>query len=955
MQKVRRSSLGVLLPILLFVVAPPLFAQTGTVTGVVVDRGTRQPLAGAQVTIPELNRGMATAANGRFLIPNIPAGTYEIEAQLIGYESGRQTVQVVGGEATVIDFELTFTAITLDEVVVSGSPAGEQRRRAVGTSIASIDVESKLRDAPVTRIQDLLQGREAGVVSMASSGTVGAAGPMILRGITSLSQDNQPLIYLDGVRLDRSNTSLITTGGQAVSRLSDINPQDIERMEIIKGSAATALYGSEASSGVIQIFTKRGKPGETVYNVDTKFGGNWIPKTMPDLHYDSRYPSPNDLVSLGHHMEVSASVRGGSESFGFFSAVSHVDSEGSFVNNWLQRTSGRLNLDLRPSEKFSGSLASSFSVTNVAIPGNDNWTTGILTNIYLGNPVKAGTETDPWGGAFFPIPMVLAREAEDVSHRYTGSLTLDHKPVDFFNHRVTFGVEVLNGQGKSFLPYWIEPNQPVRKGSRSVNTRVNNQFNIDYGASIRIAHSETFESSLSFGGQFFSRTDRRALASGTDFAAPGLRALGATALASIGETDLSYTTGGIFTEYQLGVRDLLFIKVGSRFDGSSAFGKDFGWMAFPKASLSYVISDEDWFDIPSLSTLRLRLGYGTAGTQPGAFDAVRTYTNVIGAHGQPGIRSATYGNPDLAPEVSREFEGGFDATFLDGRFSLNATAYFQRTDDVLLNKRFPPSMGILSTQIVNAGQVENQGLEISTDFLILQRENLNWSANAGYAYNKNRVLDLAGEPFIVVDRFGSRIVEGYPVSGKWERVTVGHDSDGFPIASDTVVYIGPSIPPHTGNIGTSLDIGRIHIRANGQFAMGHYVNNHTRPYMAFNRTGVEYWRLVQSVGGDEDHVDVERFIAQNRIYGDFMEKADWFKLREIVFSYSLPDNLASRLGANSARVVVSGQNLLTITGYTGSDPEVSSTFGDGNNLSVGADYFTVPPSRQVMFGLNLQF
>ena len=153
------------------------------------------------------------------------------------------------------------STITLDELVVSGSPAGVQRR-AIGTSIASIDVETRLRDVPVMRVQDLLQGREAGVVSMAASGTVGTAGPLLLRGITSLTQDNQPLIYIDGVRIDQSNSNLVSLGGQAVSRLSDLNPQDIERIEIIKGAAATSLYGSEASGGVIQIFAP-----EMTYNV----------------------------------------------------------------------------------------------------------------------------------------------------------------------------------------------------------------------------------------------------------------------------------------------------------------------------------------------------------------------------------------------------------------------------------------------------------------------------------------------------------------------------------------------------------------------------------------------------------------------------------------------------------------------------------------------------------------
>lgn len=950
-----RRFMAVALAAVSSLMASDALAQTGTITGSVIDRDTRQPLANVQISVPSLGRGMVTQANGRFLIPNIPVGTHEVEAQLLGYGTGRQSVQVEAGQSAVVTFELAVTTITLDELVVSGSPAGVQRRRAIGTGISSIDVESKLRDAPVTRVQDLLQGREAGVVSMASSGTVGSAGPLVLRGVTSLTQDNQPLIYIDGVRLDQSNTNLVSLGGQVVSRLSDLNPQDIERIEVIKGAAATSLYGSEASSGVIQIFTKRGRPGEMTYNVSTRFGANWIPKTLPKMHYDPKYPSANDLLKTGLHKEVNASVRGGSETFGYYTGLSHVDTEGSFPNNWFERTSGRLNLDIRPSDSFTATLSSSYSVSTAALPVNDNVTSGILTNIYLGNPVTRATETDPWGGAFFPVPMVLAREVADIARRFTGSLSLDHRPADFFSHRITFGVEQVSGQGKSYQPYWEEPGQPVRKGSRAVNTRVNNQFNIDYGAVLRLRHSASYASDFTVGFQYFSRSDQRAFASGNDFVAPGLSALNSTTLPSVDEDDLSYVTGGFFGEYQLAVRDLMFLKIGARVDGSSAFGKDFGWMVFPKASLSYVISDESWFDVDWIDMLRLRVGYGTAGTQPGAFDAVRTYTSVIGVLGQGGIRAETYGNPDLAPEVSTELEGGFDLTLLDERLSLTATGYLQRTDDVLLNRQNPPSMGPLAPQPVNAGQVRNDGLELSAEYQVLRSPTFTWSVSAGYAYNRNEVVDLAGEPFIILDRFGSRIVEGYPVSGKWERVTIGETADGFPIASDTVQYIGPSIPPHTGRFGTTLTFGQFMVQANAQFAMGHYVNNHTRPYMAINRTGEEYWRVVQAAGGDENHVDVRRFVERNRIYGDFIEKADWLKVREVIASYALPTTLANRIGATSARVVVSGSNLLTITGYSGSDPEVSSTFANDNNLSIGADYFTVPPSRQVMFGLNLQF
>ncbi|HEX6940460.1 MAG TPA: TonB-dependent receptor [Longimicrobiales bacterium] len=928
---------------------------TGSITGVVVDRDTRQPLAGVQVYIQRLDRGGITAENGRYRLTGIPVGTYEIEAQLLGFATVRQTAQVVAGQTAVVDFALAASAISLDEVVVTSSPTGEQRRRAIGTGIASIDVETRLRDAPVTSVSQLLQGREAGVLSMASSGTAGTAGPMILRGISSLTQDNQPLIYIDGVRVDRSNTNLVSTGGQAISRLGDINPQDIDRIEIIKGAAATALYGSEASSGVIQIFTKRGRPGEITYSVGIRQGANWIPKKFPLMHPDSKYPSANDLISTGHHQEYHASIRGGSDIVSFYVAGSHVDSEGSFVSNWMKRSNGRVNLSVRPGGSVTADFSSSASYSQIRLPENDNVIYGVLTTLLLGNPVTRGTPTDPWGGAFIPVPLAIARDTRDETYRFTNGITLQHRPSEAFNQRLTLGVELVNSTGSRTAPYWVEPGWSDLKGSRNVGRRNNLMINFDYAATFTAWLSDALQSQTAVGGQFFTTRDHRVFASGTDFASPGLSALGGTTIPSVDEEQIEYTTGGLVVQEQLAYEDRLFLIVGLRADGSSAFGKDFGWQPFPKASISYVVSDEPWFELGPVSVLRLRAGFGMAGTQPGAFDAVRTYEPFTAAGGRAAIRLSNLGNADLAPEVSTEYEAGFDVGLFEDRLSLQVTGYHQTTKDVLLERSLPSSTGILTPQLTNIGTVRNVGFEASAQAILLRRGDFQWSMHGGYSYNDNLVVDLGDAPFIQVDRFGTRIVEGYPVSGKWEYVTVGTTETGAPIKSDTAVYLGPSIPPHTGNVGAEVSWGDLTVRATGQFALGHVVNHHVRPYMARLKTGEEYWRVVEAAGGDPNAVEVQNFIARNNIYGDFIEDADWFKLREITLSYTLPSSWANAIGARRATFSAAGSGLLTITKYPGTDPEVSATFGDGNNLSIGADYFTVPPQRQVLFGINVEF
>jgi TonB-dependent starch-binding outer membrane protein SusC len=324
-------------------------------------------------------------------------------------------------------------------------------------------------------------------------------------------------------------------------------------------------------------------------------------------------------------------------------------------------------------------------------------------------------------------------------------------------------------------------------------------------------------------------------------------------------------------------------------------------------------------------------------------------------NGLIGIRPSRVGNPDLGPEISREIEAGLDANLFNDRLTLEFTGYHQQTNDILVDYQFPISTGILATQLRNAGEVRNRGMEVAARTTLMERGRVSWLMNAGYAYNNNTVLNLGGTPSVVLDRFGSRIVEGYPISGKWERVTVGRDAAGFPIASDTAVYIGPSIPPHTGNLGSAFTVGDLTINVNNQFALGHYVNYHLKPYMAQRALGTDYFAMLAANGGIASAEAVRIFVAENGVYGDFIERADWFKVRELSLAYTVPARLVGAFGAKGATASVAARNLLTFSRYSGVDPEVSATFSSSNNLSIGADFFTVPPSRQFVAGMSFRF
>jgi len=929
--------------------------EPGTIRGTVVHDATLQPAVGAQVSVVGTGRGALTNSSGDFLILNVPSGTHTLRVEMMGYATTERTVDVPAGGVVQVELEMSTEAISLDELVVTGQP-GATKRRAIGTSIATLDVADRVAEAPVTDFHQLLQGADAGITTLGASGTAGGANSLILRGATSMMQDNAPLIYVDGVRLDTNQESLIYLGGQTTSRLNDLNPGDIERVEVIKGAAATALYGTEASNGVIQIFTKRGRPGETVLQVSTKLGGTRIPSVFPLMHPDPQYPSANDLLKTGFHREGSLSLRGGSETVNFFVSGNYLNTEGSFINNYFERAGGRVNLGIVPSDKLTVDLTTNLTWSKARLPYNDNYIYGVLTTLLLGNPVTKATPTDPYGGAFIPVTYATEIENIDDTYHFTGGITLQHHPTESFNQRLTLGLESVNGTGTSVWPY--APNNARPEGSRAVNTRQNLQFNVDYSGSWVARINADLESTLSAGAQVFTIQDHRVFSSGQKFAAPGLQLTSAlTDLIDIGESELKYSTGGIFVQEQMAIQDKVFLIGGIRVDGSSAFGENFGWQVYPKGSVSYVISDEGWFDVSWINTLRLRGGFGMAGTQPGAFDAVRTYGPFTAVGGQPAIHAVNLGNPDLAPEVSYEWEGGFDAGLFDESVSLNANFYYQTTKDALLRRTYPPSMGFLETQLTNLGELRNMGLELSAQATLMERSGFSWKGTAAYAYNSNEVKNMGGTPFIQIDRFGTRVQEGYPVGGKWDRVTVGTDANGYPIPSDTAVYIGPSFPPHTGSLGTDVTYGPFNFFAHSQFAAGHVVNNMNRPYMVRLKTGKEYFETV--IANNDDPVNpqtdaVKILQARAQIFGDFIEEADWWKLREVGISYSLPLSLISPIGADFGRLTLTGRNLLTWTKYSGTDPETSSTYEAGS-LSVGADYFTVPQARQLMVVVDFRF
>ena len=400
--------------VLALFLAPPLEAQeNGRITGVVTESGSGGPVSEAQVYLPDQALGGLSRANGRYLIINVPPGTYTVRAERIGLGSAEQEVTVGAGETVTADFVLEELALGLDEIVVTGT-AGAARRREIGNSIAQINV-TELPDKPVDMV-DLLQGAAPGLDLSATGGELGVAPAIRLRGNSSVSMSNNPIIYIDGVRMRSEPLAHVAAPdnrgirGSNTSKtpLNSINPNDIERIEIIKGSAATTLYGTEASAGVIQIFTKRGSVGAPQWTMESQQGAVWSRKfgNYPDSPFP--YLRMEPFIKTGHNQYYITSVRGGLENLQYFVSGSFSDEEGYLPNEYSNEWVTRGNFTFTPLPNFQIQWNTSYSSESAQQLSQSN-AQGLGHNVYRG---KANYFTDD-------SPEVIKASVLDFDIRHT--------------------------------------------------------------------------------------------------------------------------------------------------------------------------------------------------------------------------------------------------------------------------------------------------------------------------------------------------------------------------------------------------------------------------------------------------------------------------------------------------------------------------------------------------------
>lgn len=863
--------------------ATPIHAQsaTGTIRGTVTNAASGAPIAAAQVYVASNRVGGVTRADGGYTILNVPAGRQTVRVRALGFAPTEQTVAVSAGETAVVDFPVTQAALTLNEVVVTGT-AGAARKRELGNSISALKT-SEAPEIPST-VSELLTGRMAGVNVQASAGNSGAGSSIRLRGTTSVALTNQPLIYVDGVRIrsDEYPKNVPPSGASQrssnvnASPLNDINPDDIERIEIVKGAAASTLYGTDAAAGVIQIFTKRGATGAAQWNAQYNTGIN---KLLPFGVAGADLLFMDPFLRNGVRQGTNVSVNGGTpQGMKYFTSFNYDNNNGVLPNDNETKYGVRGNFGFAPRSDLTIDWSSGYTNDDLRQTPAGNNAHGLTLNAFRRNRnyfASANADT---------IRQVLAYDIRGKIDHLTLGGTATYTPIPWYSSKLTIGLDRAAVENRQLRPFGFLGTTGIISDQRWVNRTLS----ADWLNRIERDLRNDLRATLAVGTQYNSSDVSDASAYGEGLPATPNPTV-SSAAAKLGfETSQRVVTAGVFGQGMMGLKDRYFLTIGARIDGNSAFGKDFGLQTYPKASLSWVASDESFWR-PSLGTLKLRAAYGQAGRAPGAFDAVQTY-EAIGWGGQPAFRPLNIGNPELGPERTKELELGFDATALDGRVSLDFTSFRARTEDALLPVRLIPSQGFLGSQLQNVGTLSKHGLEAALAATFIDRPTFGLTGGVTYSTNFSNVESLGGAPAFELNNYGW-VYEGQPVGALRARKINNPDAVG--VAPDTVsnAFFGPSQPTHivSGNLSVRSWRG-ITLSGRAEYQGGYFINEDAS-FQALSRSVLwptcfeAYDKLAasQPLTVRENLTCVQKNVKSDM----FVFPADFFKIRDVTLAIPL--------------------------------------------------------------------
>ncbi len=962
---------------LVMVLSAPASAQQ-SVSGTVIHARSRSPVRAATVSVEGTDIRVTTDREGAFTVRGIPAGQVTLIVIRIGFRP--QTIRVAAGTSGLV-VALQESAISLDEIVVTGT-AGAQTARSIGNAVDILDVDDLVRIAPPRNMQQLISAQVPGLRIMAGGGSVGSGGTARIRGVTSLTLSAVPLVYVDGIRVNGADNDITDAGSLGISffsgvdsrnrpaRLNDFNPEDIESIEVIKGPAAATLYGTEASNGVIQIITKRGRRGRAKVDLNVRQGALWLPDpetTFPPTFYqEGGLFSGGNIVEFnvleedrklgniwfrnGHLQSYGAAVSGGGEDMQYYISADWDRDEGPVPYNWQNSLSGRANLTYAPSQDFElkfslGTVRSTLSSASASQP--------LPTAIIWACPASgcepgAGGPNDllgPTRGYIAYLPEVYEDDVEgfETVDRTTLSVQARHNPLEWLTHRLVVGTDIGTVRDTYLARATGSQGNLEGFGAKS-DLNIRNTFvSFDYGATATYDKLNNIGFVTSGGVQIYRKQKEIIWARGEQFPVAALETISSGATRTAAERFLENRTFGMYLQEQISWKDRIFFTGAVRGDDNSSFGANFDFVVYPKFSGSWVISDEPFFDNNIVNSLKLRAAWGKAGQQPDVFAAARTYQPAIGRGGTATLTPSNSGNPDIKPEVGVETEVGFDASLIDERVGIEFTYYNQRRKDAIVQVPVVPSTGFPGSQFQNLGEIKSNGWELGLSGSILEEENVGLDLHFTYSRTKNEITDLGGNaPTTVGLAFSNQWhVEGFPIASIFQKTVVSADiitgAGGFPVADPaTLMCEGGTVLPDSPNLSRG---GGAPVLCSVAPAV--YIG---QPIPTWEGSGsatltlfknLRMYALVDYVGGSTvlmgDAFTHNLFLNSRAI----LERTDpillgyaalgaeglgqpllWdpslIKLRTLSATYNLPTQWARKIGAARAALTVAGENIATL-------------------------------------------
>ncbi|OZI06397.1 SusC/RagA family TonB-linked outer membrane protein [Siphonobacter sp. BAB-5385] len=967
------------------------------------------------VKLSSASTGTTTNASGTYqFTPSLKPGRYTLVFSGVGYKSQQKSFDVNASQnAVTLDATLEEDVLGLDEVVVTGT-MGATSKRELGNSIATVGAKD-LQFSAAPSLDAALQGKLSGAQITQNSGNPAGGISIRMRGPSTIVGSSDPLYIVDGVIVNNDSRQLIDLGGYSQNRLVDINPADIDRIEVIKGAAAAAIYGSRANNGVVQIFTKKGKEGKPSITFSTQFRVSQLRKKMAYNEYPfafanttptdetqvpvTRYDYQDKIFQNAFGTENYLSLSGGTANTKYFVSGSNYYNQGIIKSTDFNRNGIRLRIQQKIGNKATISAGSNYVYSSSKeIPnGGISEAYGALTGFIFSNN-SVNPEPDPVTGVYpstAPVSVVRRTNPLEAINRFkfgqrTSRIISDFnfnlKPIEGLNIDYTVGIDNYTQSATAYIPPKNTTptyDQGLARRADATVFQINNDLNVSYNTKV----NDWLTSTSGIGGTIQYDRTLTFGATAQQLGAFGETINNGTIIAMEFRSERSIL--GAFAQQSFGIKDRYFITGAARVDASSVYGIDNRWQFFPKVSGSYVVSNEKFWSEGTLgrviNSFKLRAAWGQSGnlTAIGAYDRFTNYSPVIYG-GQTGyISPAQFGNFTVKPERQTETEIGADLSLLNDRVSVEFSYFNKSVADLILNRTLAPTTGF-NNRLINVGSMTNKGFEVMVKAVPVQTSGFRWITTLTYTSNKNTVNGVEGNGVLPFAGGFSQVaaVNGYPLGAYYSTFFARNPDGSLLLTAPTAT--NPNRYPQRER-GTQLANGQYTVQrdANGQptgtilskvigdpnpWGIVGFTNEFEIGKFNFRMQwdgmlGFEVFNFTRRVGERDLYASLKGYEPELR--GD-VPKGTSAALFSIFENY-IEDGSFVKLREISAsyvltpklwkmqnlRLTLIGRNLLSIDNYSGWDPETNAAGQD--NAVRGFDFVEVPIPRSFLFGVSVNF